>query len=80
MTARQDIQGYIVLGDKPLGWMKAVLDHFAPRHLRPFVIPLFFFLAALPTAPFFPATLSAGAETAEVLRSASFAQSPRNYH
>lgn len=36
-----------------------------------------FFLAAL---PFFPATLSAGTETAEVLGSAGFAQSPCNYH
>lgn len=74
-----DSRGYTVLGDKPLGWMKSVLDHFAPRHLRSFVIPLFF-LAALPTAPFLPATMSAGAETAQVLGSASFAQSLRNYH
>lgn len=37
-----DSRGYTVLGDKPLGWMKSVLDHFAPRHLRSFVIPLFF--------------------------------------
>lgn len=36
-----------------------------------------FFLAALPV---FPATLSAGKETAEVLGSDGFAQSPRNYH
>lgn len=45
VTPRQgfwgDSQGYIVLGDKPLAWMESVLDHFAPRHLQPFVIPIF---------------------------------------